>query len=287
LATEPVVHDSHFDSERVTVIRPARGWVSLGLRDLWDYREMLYLLAWRDVKIRYKQTAVGVLWALIQPFMSMVIFSVVFGHFAKLPSNGVPYPILTYSALLPWLLFTSSLLVATNSVVSNQSLITKVYFPRLAIPIGPALAPLVDFMIGFLILVGLMVWYRFTPSWHVLLLPVFVLFAILTALAVGLWFAALNVRYRDVQYAVPFLLQLWLYATPVAYSILIFPIWLRPYIGLNPMAGVVQGFRWCLLGSQAGRVGHLVILSFGMVIVLLIGGIAYFRRVERSFADVI
>jgi homopolymeric O-antigen transport system permease protein len=287
LATRSATHDSHFDSERVTVIRPARGWVSLGLRDFWDYRELLYLLAWRDIKIRYKQTAIGVLWALLQPFLSMVIFSVVFGHFAKLPTDGVPYPILTYSALLPWLLFTSSLTVATNSVVANQALVTKVYFPRLAIPVGPALAPLVDFLIGFLILAGLMAWYGFVPSWHAVALPIFTIFAVLTALAVGLWMAALNVRYRDVQYAVPFIQQLWMYATPVAYSILIFPLWLRPYIGLNPMAGVVQGFRWCLLGSHAGQVGHLMMLSFGIVIVLLVGGVAYFRRVERSFADVI
>jgi lipopolysaccharide transport system permease protein len=287
LATDSAAHDSHFDPQRVTVIRPARGWASLGLRDLWDYREMLYLLAWRDVKIRYKQTAIGVLWALLQPFLSMVIFSVVFGHFANLPSDGVPYPILTYAALLPWLLFTNALTVASNSVVQNQALVTKVYFPRLAIPVGPALAPVVDFAIGFLVLIGLMVWYDFVPSWHLIALPVFTLFAVLTALAVGLWLAALNVRYRDVQYVVPFLQQLWLYATPVAYSALIFPLWLRPYLGVNPMAGVVQGFRWCLLGSRAGQVGHLMILSFGMVIVLLIGGIAYFRRVERSFADVV
>jgi lipopolysaccharide transport system permease protein len=287
LATARRDGEGHFDSERVTVIRPTKGWLSLGLRDLWDYREMLYLLAWRDVKIRYKQTAVGVLWAIVQPLMTMVVFSVIFGHFAKLPTNGIPYPILTFAALLPWQLFQTSLTTVTGSIVSNQALVTKVYFPRLVIPIGPTLATLFDFAIGLVILVGLMIFYHVTPTWQVLTVPLFMVFAMLTALAVGLWLAALNVRYRDVQYAVPFLLQIWLYATPVAYSALLFPLWLRPWLGLNPMAGVVQGFRWALLGSKAGQVGHLMLFSFGIVVVLLFGGIAYFRRVERSFADVI
>lgn len=279
--------EGHFDSERVTVIRPSKGWASLGLLDLWDYRDMLYLLAWRDIKIRYKQTAIGVVWAVLQPFITMVIFSIVFGHFAKLPTNGIPYPIMTYAALLPWQLFSNSLTTVTNSIVANQPLVTKVYFPRLVIPIAPTLAALLDFLIGSTILVGLMFWYHVTPGWQAITLPGFMIFAMLTALAVGIWLAALNVRYRDVQYAVPFLQQIWLYATPVAYSAILFPLWLRPWIGLNPMAGVVQGFRWALLGHQAGQVGHLMLFSFGIVVVLLFGGISYFRRVERSFADVI
>ena len=269
------------------MIKPSRGWLALGLRDVWDYREMLMLLVWRDIKIRYKQTAIGIVWAVIQPVMTMVVFSVVFGHFAGLPTNGVPYPLLTMSALLPWLLFTTALTAGTSSIVSNQALVTKVYFPRLLIPIAPTLAALVDFTIGLGILASIMAYYGVVPGWHVVLVPVFTLFAVLTALAVGLWTSALNVRYRDVQYAVPFIQQIWMYATPVAYSALIFPLWLRPWLGLNPMTGVVQGFRWSLFGHTGGQVGNLMLLSFGMVIVLLLGGVAYFRRVERSFADVI
>jgi lipopolysaccharide transport system permease protein len=284
----PETHnDSHYDGARVTVIRQSRGWSATGLRDLWDYRELVYLLAWRDVKIKYKQTAVGVVWAVLQPLMMMTIFWVVFGHFAKLPTNGVPYPILTFAALLPWQMFATSMTAATGSVVSNQALVTKVYFPRLLIPIGPTLAALVDFGIGIILLVALMIHYHVPIGWHIVTLPFFTLFAMLTALSVGIWLSALNVRYRDVQYVVPFMLQVWLYATPVAYSALLFPLWLRPWLGLNPMAGVVQGFRWALIGPQAGQVGHLMLLSFGMVILLLIGGIMFFRRVERSFADVI
>jgi lipopolysaccharide transport system permease protein len=286
-AGEDVDGQSHYDPGRVTVIRPARGWPALGLRDLWDYRELAFLLAWRDVKIKYKQTAVGVIWAVLQPLLTVLIFSIVFGHFARLPTNGVPYPIMTFAALLPWQMFTTSMSAATGSVVNNSALVTKVYFPRLMIPIGPTLAALVDFAIGLGILIGMMFWYDVPFGWHALTLPFFTLFAMLTALAMGIWFSALNVRYRDVQYIVPFVTQIWMYATPVAYSALLFPLWLRPWLGLNPMAGVVQGFRWALLGSQAGQVGHLMLFSFGMVIVLLAGGIVFFRRVEKSFADVI
>lgn len=269
------------------MIRAKRGWTSLDLRELWDYRELLYYLVWRDVKIRYKQTAIGVVWALLQPFLTMVIFTVIFGHFAKLPTNGVPYPILTYSALLPWMLFTSALGNATTSIVSNQGLVTKVYFPRLLIPFAPVVGSVVDFALAFLILIGLMVWYGFAPTVWVVLLPAFIVLALLTALAVGLWLSALNVRYRDVQYAIPFLIQIWFFATPIAYSALVFPANIRPFLGLNPLAGVVQGFRWALLGHQAGQVGHLMLVSVVIVLVLLVGGIAFFRRMEKSFADVI
>lgn len=280
-------HESHFDGDRVTIIRPRRGWVSLGLRDLWDYREMLQLIVWRDVKIRYKQTVIGAVWSIIQPVATMVIFTVIFGHLAHLPTGGVPYPILTFAALLPWQFFTTALQASTSSIVMNQSLVTKVYFPRLLIPIGPVFASLVDFGFGLLVLAGLMIYYHVHIGWAILTLPVWVIFAMICSIAVGIWLSALNVRYRDVQYAVPFITQFWFYATPIAYSALIFPAYIRPFIGLNPMAGVVSGFRWALIGHKAAQVGDIVLFSFGVVILLLLAGIAYFRRVERSFADVV
>lgn len=278
---------SHYDAGRVTVIEPKRGWRSLDLRELWDYRELLYFLVWRDVKIRYKQTAVGAAWVVLQPLLTAGIFTLLFGHYAHLKSSGVPYLLLTYSALLPWLLFANGLTTSTKSIVENQALVTKVYVPRLLIPVAPVLAGLVDFAVGSVVLVGMMAWYRVVPSWHVLLLPFFLLFAVAAAIAVTLWLSALNVKYRDVQYAVPFISQAWFFATPIAYSALLFPLSIRPWIGINPMAGVVQGFRWALFGHHAGQVGHLMLLSFGVVLVLLVGGVEYFRRVERSFADVV
>lgn len=278
---------SHYDSGRMTVIEPKRGWRSLDFGELWDYRELLYFLVWRDVKIRYKQTAVGALWVVLQPLLTAAIFTVVFGHFAHLKSSGVPYLLLTYTALLPWQLFANSLSTSTKSIVENQALVTKVYVPRLMIPVAPVLAGLVDFLVGSVLLVGMMAWYGQVPSWRVVFLPLFLLFALAAAIAVTLWLSALNVKYRDVQYTVPFITQVWFFATPVAYSALLFPLALRPWIGINPMAGVVQGFRWALFGHQAGQVGHLMMLSFAVVFVLLIGGVEYFRRVERSFADVV
>jgi lipopolysaccharide transport system permease protein len=278
---------SHYDASRVTVIERRRGWRALDLRELWDYRELLYFLIWRDVKIRYKQTAIGAAWVVLQPVLTAAIFTVVFGHFAHLTTNGVPYILLTYSALLPWLLFANALSTSTKSIVENQALVTKVYVPRLLIPVAPVLAGLVDFAIGAAVLVAMMAWYGSVPSWHVVFLPFFLLFAVATAVAVTLWLSALNVKYRDVQYTVPFLVQAWFFATPVAYSAAIFPLNIRPWIGVNPMAGVVQGFRWCLFGQQSAQVGHLMLLSFGVVVVLLVAGIEYFRRVERNFADVV
>jgi lipopolysaccharide transport system permease protein len=278
---------SHFDAGRVTVIEPRRGWRSLNLGELWDYRELLYFLVWRDVKIRYKQTAIGAAWVILQPVLTAAIFAVVFGHFAHLQTNGVPYLVLTYSALLPWLLFANALTTSTRSIVDNQALVTKVYVPRLLIPVAPVLAGLVDLAIGAVVLVAMMAWYGQVPSWQAVFLPFFLLFGVLAAIAVTLWLSALNVRYRDVQYTVPFLTQAWFFATPVAYAATIFPLWLRPWIGVNPMAGVVEGFRWCLFGHHAAQVGHLMLASFGVVAVLLAGGIAYFRRVERGFADVV
>jgi lipopolysaccharide transport system permease protein len=278
---------SHYDAGRVTVIEARRGFRSLDLRELWDYRELLFFLVWRDVKIRYKQTAIGAAWVVVQPVLTAAIFTVVFGHYAHLNTNGVPYLLLTYSALLPWLLFANALATSTRSIVDNQALVTKVYVPRLLIPVAPVLAGLVDFAVGGVVLVAMMGWYERVPSWHIVFLPFFLLFGVITAIAVTLWLSALNVRYRDVQYTVPFLVQAWFFATPVAYSITIFPLGLRPWLGFNPMTGVVQGFRWCLFGEQSAQVGHVMLVSFGVVLILLVGGIAYFRRVERGFADVV
>jgi homopolymeric O-antigen transport system permease protein len=273
--------------DRVTVIQPARGWASLNLGELWEYRELLYFLVWRDLKIRYKQTAVGAAWVLIQPLLTAAIFTVVFGRYAKLPSGGVPYAVMVYAGLLPWFVFANALTFSTRSIVENQALVTKVYVPRLFLPLVAVLAGLVDFLIGAVFLVALMGWYGIVPPLQVLLLPLLVVFLVATAVAVTLWLSALNVRYRDVQYTVPFLTQAWLFATPVAYSVLVFPEDVRGWIGLNPMAGVVQSFRWALFGEDAGASGQTVLLSLGVVLVLLAGGIEYFRRVERSFADVV
>jgi lipopolysaccharide transport system permease protein len=270
---------------RVTVIRPTRGWAWPNLRELWDHREILYFLVWRDVKIRYKQTTIGAAWVLLQPLLTATIFTVVFGRFADLPSGGVPYAVMVYAALLPWFLFANALSTSTRSIVDNQALVTKVYMPRLFLPLAAVLSGLVDFVIGGAFLVGLMAWYGIVPPLQALLLPVLVLLLVATSVAVTLWLAALNVRYRDVQYTVPFLTQAWLFATPVAYSALVFPESLRQWIGLNPMAGVIQGFRWALIPGEGGPVALPVLLTLGIVLVLLVAGSEYFRRVERSFAD--
>jgi lipopolysaccharide transport system permease protein len=256
------------------------------LREIWRYRELLYFLAWRDLKVRYKQTVLGLAWAILQPVLTMVVFSVVFGHLAKVPSDGVPYPVFVYCALLPWALFAHALTESSQSLVANRALITKVYFPRLVIPIAPLFVALIDFAIAGVVLVGLMAWYGIVPGLAILTAPLFVLLALLTALAVGIWLAALNVQYRDVRYALPFLTQLWFFATPVAYpSSLLSEPW-RSLAGLNPMAGVVEGFRWALLG-HAGLPGPLIAVSVASVLLLLLAGLRYFTRVERAFADVI
>jgi len=269
----------------VVIIRPSRGWVSLNLRDLWEYRELLYFLIWRDVKVRYKQTVLGAAWAILQPFLTMVVFSVFFGRLAKVPSDGIPYPVFAYTALLPWQLFAHALTESGNSLVANQQLLKKVYFPRLVIPISAVLAGLLDFSIAFVVLIGMMFYYRIVPTAVAFTLPLFLLLAIATALGVGLWLSALNVQYRDVRYTIPFLTQFWLFATPVAYSSSLVPEWIRPLYGLNPMAGVVEGFRWALLGK--GGVGPLMIVSALAVTLLLLGGLVYFRRMEKTFADVV
>lgn len=273
--------------EELPVIRiePARGWRALGLGELWEYRELLYFLTWRDIKVRYKQTALGAAWAIIQPFFTMVVFSLFFGRLAKIPSDGVPYPIFSYAALLPWNYFASSLGGAGNSLVGSANLIRKVYFPRLVIPLSSVLSGLVDFAIAFAVLLGMMLYFGIRPTVGVLLLPCFLLLAMVTALGVGLWLSALNVKYRDVKYTLTFLTQFWMFATPVAYpSSLLSEPW-RTLYGLNPMVGVVEGFRWALLGTQPPSA--MIGVSALVALVLLVSGAFYFRRVERTFADVI
>ena len=270
----------------VTVVRRSRGWPTLNLRELWAYRDLLYFLAWRDIKVRYKQTVMGAGWAIVQPFLTMVVFSIFFGRLANIPSDGVPYPIFSYCGLIPWYFFAQTLNQSGQSVVSNQSLITKVYFPRLVAPTAPVLAGLVDFTIAFTILIGLMAWYGIVPTVATFTLPLFLLMAILTALAVGMWLSALNVYYRDVRFIIPFIIQFWLFATPVVYPSSMLPEQWRVYYGLNPMAGVVEGFRWALLGN-AQVSEPLMAVSGAMAVVLFITGVYFFRRMERTFADVV
>jgi len=267
-------------------IRPQTGWTAAGLKELWEYRELLYFLTWRDIKVRYKQTVLGAAWAIIQPFFMMVVFSLFFGYLAKVPSDGIPYPIFAYCALLPWQLFAHALTESSNSLVANERLITKVYFPRLVVPISAVLGGLLDFAIAFVILLLMMAYYGVRPTWAIVTLPAFLLLAMLTALGVGLWLSALNVKYRDVRYTISFLIQFWLFATPVAYSSSLVPARWRALYGLNPMAGVVEGFRWALLGKSEGP-GALLAVSVAVVILILIGGLYYFRRMEAEFADVV
>ena len=270
----------------VTIIRPSKGWVPLKLRELWEYRELLYFFIWRDIKVRYKQTVLGAAWAIIQPFFTMVVFSIFFGRLAGIPSRGVPYPIFAYSALVPWMYFANALTQASNSLVAQERMITKVYFPRLLIPLASVLAGLVDFAIAFTVLLGMMFYYGIIPTVAVWTVPFFVLLATATALGVGLWLSALNVQYRDVRYAIGFLSQFWLFATPVAYPSSLVPQPWRVIYGLNPMAGVVEGFRWALLG-QAQAPGPMLVVSLLTVVGLLAGGLYYFRRMEQTFADVV
>jgi len=270
----------------VARIEPASSWPALGLRELWEYRELLYFLTWRDIKVRYKQTALGAAWAVIQPFFLMVVFSLFFGRLAGVPSDGVPYPIFSFCGLLPWQLFANSLTQSSNSLVGSQNLITKVYFPRLVVPISAVLGGLVDFAISFVILLGMLFYYGIMPGWQIVALPGLIVLAVMTALAVGLWLSALNVQYRDVRYTINFLVQFWLFATPVAYPSSIVPEKWRAVYGLNPMVGVVDGFRWALLGRPQSP-GVLVLVSTVVVLLLLGGGLYYFRRMEQQFADIV
>lgn len=273
-------------TEPTVVIEPHRGLLDLDLKSIAHYTDLLYFLVWRDVKVRYKQTAIGVAWVLLQPLLTMLVFTLVFGRLAKVPSDGVPYPIFMYSALLPWSLFASSLNRGGESVVQNAGLVTKIYFPRLILPLAAILSPLIDFAISFGLLAAMMVWYGVTPGWGLMALPVFMALTILTALAVGLWLAALNVRYRDVGHAIPFVIQLWMFVSPVAYPVSMIPEHWRALYSLNPMAGVIEGFRWALLGKQAPDLSVIAVSSF-MVVALLLPALVYFRHTERTFADVV
>lgn len=270
----------------VTRIRPTRGWASLKFGDIWAYRELLYFLTWRDIKVRYKQTIIGGAWAILQPFVAMVIFSVFFGRLLGVPSDDIPYPLFSYSALVVWIFFANGATFSANSLVLEANMIKKVYFPRMIVPLSSVLSCLLDFVLAFIVLLLMMLYYGKGPTLAVLWLPLFLLLAMVTTVGVGLWFSALNVMYRDVRYALPFLVQAWLFATPIAYpSSILQGAWKVVY-GINPMAGVVEGFRWALLGVQT-RPGPMIAVSSGMAVLLLVSGAFFFRRTERIFADVI
>jgi lipopolysaccharide transport system permease protein len=276
----------HAKELMVIRIEPSKGWVALKLRELWEYRELLYFLIWRDVKVRYKQTVLGAAWAVIQPFLTMVVFSLFFGRLAKVPSDGVPYPIFSFAALVPWTFFANGLSKASNSLVGSSNLIKKVYFPRLAIPIANVVSGVVDFVIAFLTLIGMMLFYGTVPTINVLWLPFLLLLALVTALGVSLWFSAMNVQFRDVQYIIPFVVQFWLFATPIAYpSSLLGEPW-RTIYAMNPMVGVVEGFRWALLATDTAP-GFMVMMSSLVALAILVSGLYYFRRLEKTFADVV
>src|ERR1041385_4012851 len=267
-------------------IEPPKRWPSIDFRELWEYRELLYFLTWRDIKIRYKQTVLGAAWAIIQPVFMMLVFSLFFGKLAKIDSDGIPYPVFAFCALLPWQLFASAVSDSSNSLVGNQGLITKVYFPRLVIPISAVLSGLLDFFVALVVLVGLIFWYGIVPGWGIIAVPAFILLAICTALAVGLCLSALSVEYRDVRYVIGFLVQFWLFITPVAYPSSIIPERWRAVYALNPMVGVVEGFRWALLGKSSA-LGSMLWVSVGVVLITLFGGLYYFRRMEQQFADIV
>lgn len=267
-------------------IAPPERWWALPINELWQYRELLYFFVWRDIKIRYKQTVIGAAWAVLQPLLAMLVFSLFFGRLAHIPSEGLPYPIFSYSGLLPWMYFASALQNSTNSIVENQRLITKVYFPRLTLPISSVLSGLVDFGISFLMFIAMMIYYGIRPGAASLWLPAFLLLAILTAFGVGLWLAALNAIYRDVRYVLPFLVQFWMFASPIVYPSSLVPVKWQWLYGLNPMAGVIEGFRWSLTGRGVPP-GPLTFVSIGVVSGVLLGGVVYFQRIETTIADVV
>lgn len=271
---------------QVTVIRPTSGWLALNLADIWAHRELLYFLIWSDLKLRYKQTSLGAVWAVLQPLLTMVVYSVFLGRLARVPSDGIAYPVFVYTALVPWTYFANALTQSSLSLIRHERVITRVYFPRLIIPLSAISAGLVDLGITFVLLVGIVIYYGIMPGVAILLLPLFVMLATVTALAVSLWLSALNVQYRDVRYTVPFLTQVWMFVTPVIYPSSLIPDRWHVLYGLNPMAGVVEGFRWSLLGQDNPSV-PILIASAVMTIVILVGGLYYFRRMERTFADVV
>ena len=269
-----------------TRIQPSRGWAWPKLRELWEYRELIFFFAWRDIKVRYRQTVLGALWAIIQPVFTMVIFSLFFGRLAGVPADGLPYPVFSYAALVPWTFFTNALTQASNSLVLSANMIKKIYFPRLSLPIATVLAGVIDFVLAFMVLLGIMLYYGLVPTINVLWLPLFLLLALITSLGVSLWLSAMNVQFRDVRYTIPFLTQAWLFVTPIAYpSSLLSEPW-RTLYGLNPMAGVVEGFRWALLGTDTAP-GPMTVVSALVALTLFVSGAFYFRRMEQSFADVL
>ncbi len=268
------------------VIEPSRGLFHIDLKAIWEYRELLYFLVWRDVKVRYKQTVLGGTWAILQPLMTMAIFTVIFSYFARIPSDGLPYPVFAYAALLPWNYFSQAMTRSGNSLVGNAHLITKVYFPRLMIPLAATVTPAVDLAVSFIPLLGLMFWFGITPTRGVLVLPFFFLLAMLTALSIGLWLSPIHVRYHDVGYITPFLTQFWMYASPVVYPVSLVPERWRWLYSLNPMAGVIEGFRWALLGKVRPDF-QVMAISASVVFTLFLGGIVFFKRMERTFADVV
>lgn len=284
-----VLHDARAQigtSRAVVEIRPTRGLFSLELGAVWRYRELLYFLIWRELKVRYKQAAIGAAWAILQPVLAAVIFTAVFGYFANMPSDGVPYPLFTFTALLSWTYFAEALRRSATGLVEDSDLIRKIYFPRLIIPLATVSAPLVDFLLSFTVLLGLMVWYEVVPTWNLLYLPLFVLVSMMTALAAGLWLGPINVRFRDIKHTLPFLIQIWMYASPVVYPVSIVPERWKLLYSLNPMVGVIDGFRWAVLGKASPDLEAMAI-SGSFVLLLLLGGIVYFKRMERIFADVI
>ncbi len=282
MATTPPVQESTVPT---LIIRPPRKWVPVDLHELWAYRELVASFTLRDIKLRYKQTGLGIAWAVLQPLLTMAIFTIYFGGLAHIPSDGVPYPLFVLAALLPWTLFAEGLTRSTTTMVTNANIMTKVYFPRLVMPLSSIISPLVDFAVSFIILLVMMVYYGYAPTLNIVFLPLFLLLALATSFGVGLWLSALNVKYRDFQYTVPFLIQIWMFASPVVYASSLVPESLRVWYGLNPMAGVIEGFRWALLGT--GTPSAMVLVSVGMVVVLLVSGMFYFRRMEQYYADIV
>ncbi len=286
---QPSINDTvnlRKDNIPLILIKPSKGWVSLKLKELWEYKELLYFLIWRDIKVRYKQTVLGGAWAIIQPFFTMVVFSLFFGRLAKMPSDGIPYPIFSYAALVPWTFFANGMNQASNSLVTGANLIKKVYFPRLAIPIASVLSFVVDFGLAFIMLLAMMLYFDIVPTVNVFWLPLLLMLALVTSLGVSLWLSAMNVQFRDIRFTIPFLTQFWLFATPIAYpSSLLSEPW-RTLYGINPMVGVVEGFRWALLGTDTAP-GPIIIVSAFAALLILISGALYFRRLEKTFADVV
>jgi len=271
---------------KITVIRPSSGWFDLDLGAVWRYRELLFFLVWREVKIRYKQAALGVAWAIVQPLFTVLIFTTIFGIFARFPSDGLPYPVFALAAVLPWTYFAEALRRGATGLVTDAELVRKIYFPRLIIPVAGVTSPLVDFLFGMLILIGVMAWYGLSPGWTILLLPFWLLITLALALAIGLWLGPINVRYRDVMHTLPFITQVWMFATPIVYPLSMIPPKWQALYSINPMVGIVEGFRWSLLGTGMPNLLSIGI-SFAVIAIALAGGAVYFRKMERSFADVI